>query len=72
MHCPYCQQEMQKGTIVGYREPVEWHQADNLHDIFWDSWARKGVRLSESDSKGKTKTEAFRCVDCKIVIIPMK
>ena len=72
MKCPYCEKEMQKGTMIGYREPAEWYPRENLHDIFWDAWARKGVRLSESDHHGNTKTEAFHCVGCKIVIIPVK
>lgn len=72
MTCPYCGKEMRKGTILGYRQPVDWFDSDNLHDISWDSWQKKRVRLSESDSCGNTMTEAYHCADCKMVIIPQK
>ena len=72
MKCPYCQEEMQRGTILGYRQPVEWHSQKDLHEMFWDSWSRNVPRLSESDAQGNTMTEAFRCAECKIVIIQEK
>ncbi|MBE6939857.1 MAG: hypothetical protein E7457_03465 [Ruminococcaceae bacterium] len=62
MVCPYCQKEMQAGSI-GSTRPLQWCAADG-------PLPRKAVRLTDSAVFGG-ETEAWYCEVCRKMILPV-
>ena len=63
MRCPFCDEEMVKGKILGDRYALEWMPEDQK--LFLGIWARNSITLgSHRTAFGRPYTEAFVCNKC--------
>lgn len=67
MECPYCNEEMKKGTLPNETHPY-WLPEGKKAPFFRLVVPKAGVRLVVEDSAVWQKATAFYCPKCKIVI----
>lgn len=70
MKCPYCNEDMSKGTIYGDRYMLKWLPEDK--DLFLGIWAVGGIKIGEPGYLFERATvEAYVCNACKKMIIEL-
>lgn len=68
MICPYCNQEMQKGIISGYRRgDICWKAGDKC-TAFWERVSDDGRITAAKLGLGVFKITAYYCEQCKKMI----
>lgn len=67
MNCPYCEKEMEKGSVVGGTN-IRWYP-EGADDLWLDSGS--GVRLSTGGWVDNARAESWYCADCRVVITPV-
>lgn len=67
MKCPYCNEEMIKGHIYGYRYTLKWLPEDK--HLLFGMWAKDSIEIGEDGEMGRPKVEAYMCSKCGKYII---
>ena len=73
MKCPYCGKEMVLGYIQG-RDDVVWSERKRMVAAL-PSMNSNAIYLGENAEKGPfsgTAVEAYRCVECKKLIVDLE
>ena len=63
--CPYCGKEMRAGTVPANRDRLKWLSGSQ------QDFEREEVWLSEYPLVTGKEAQAFYCMDCKVVIMPV-
>jgi hypothetical protein len=66
MKCPYCQEEMLSGRIIGNRYHLKW--LPDEEKLFLGFLAVDSMRLGESGFFGRPKLRSHICGRCKKLI----
>lgn len=67
MKCPYCNKEMIKGYIYGYKYSLKWLPEEK--DLLLGIWAKDSIELGDDHEMGRPKVEAHMCSECGKYII---
>lgn len=67
MKCPYCNEEMIRGYIYGYRYTLKWLPEEK--DLLFGMWAKDSIKIGESEEMGRPRVEAHMCSECGKYII---
>ncbi len=66
MKCPYCQEEMSSGRILGDRYQLKWQPDDQK--MLLGIWAIGSVSIGDSGGFGRPELKAHVCKRCNILI----
>lgn len=69
MVCPYCQKEMEKGSLVGGHWYLHYVPDGEQLPLSIFSKNPKGVKFKVTILNGLGYTDAFRCNECKKIIV---
>lgn len=67
MKCPYCNEEMIKGAILGDRYKLKWMPEDKK--LLLGIFATGGIELGTSSLIGRPRVETHMCSKCNKFII---
>lgn len=70
MLCPYCNEEMAKGNILGDRYRLKWMPADK--SLALGIWAKDSIMLGECKFGRRPQLEAYFCAKCSKMLIDVK
>lgn len=71
MQCPYCQNEMVKGNIIGDRYQLKWMPEDKK--LLLGIWANGSIPLGKGGGFiGRPKVVSHLCENCKKLIVDLE
>lgn len=66
MICPFCDSEMQRGSILGDRYALKWQPADKAKVLgIWST----GHTIGSKGLLSRPNIDGYRCADCRKIIV---
>ena len=64
--CPFCNEEMQRGSVLGESYALKWQPADKAQLLgLWST----GHKIGETGMFSRAMANGFRCAACEKIIV---
>lgn len=71
MKCPYCNEDMYYGTLVGSRGDMTWYKSEERTDFINRIFTSSGETIARVELTS-SKVKGYRCHECEKLIIDLK